>query len=103
MIGLHKMIEKTCLLYKKEKCTLGKEGGGLAWVQKDKGEVIFILDLLHWTGEFSWSLVLPPGTKLSWASQSLQRAWRGWHFPGRQNAIKIIHRDTIGQSVAKGQ
>ena len=103
MIGLHKMIEKTCLLYKKEKCTLGKEGGGLAWVQKDKGEVIFILDLLHWTGEFSWSLVLPPGTKLSWASQSLQSAWRGWHFPGRQNAIKIIHRDTIGQSVAKGQ
>ena len=47
MLGLHKMIEKTCLLYKKEKCTLGKEGGGLAWVQKDKGEVLFILDLLH--------------------------------------------------------
>ena len=54
IIGLHKMIEKTCLLYKKEKCTLGKEGIGLAWEQKDKGEVIFILDLLHWTGEISW-------------------------------------------------
>ena len=49
IIGLHKMIEKTCLLYKKQKYTLGKEGGGLAWVQKDKGDVIFILYLLHWT------------------------------------------------------
>ena len=57
MIGLHKMIEKTCLLYKKEKCTLGKEGGGLAWVQKDNGEVIFILDLLHWTA-LDWGVLL---------------------------------------------
>ena len=101
------MIEKTCLLYKKEKCTLGKEGGGLAWVQKDNGEVIFILDLLHWTA-LDWGVLLESCTATRYKTVlgitiTSERLKRGWHFPGRQSAIKIIHMDTIGQSVAKGQ
>ena len=96
------MIEKTCLLYKKEKCTLGKEGGGLAWEQKDNGEVIFILDLLHWTA-LDWGVLLESCTTTRYktvlgitiTSERLERM--------AQNAIKIIHMDTIGQSVAKGQ
>ena len=100
------MIEKTCLLYKKQKCTLGKEGGGLSWVQKDKREVIFILDLLHWSA-LDWGVLLEPCTT-TWYKTVLgititSKRFERRHFPGRQSAIKIIHRDTIGQSVAKGQ